>query len=98
METSVWVALLALFGTIVTVTGGVVVAIITSNKDSKASAETALEKSLRERILLRDEKIEELKEDLAAERASKTRLEEALRESVRDFTEYKMRRKQRDDA
>lgn len=65
MDTTVLIAVIALCGTALTVAGGIIVAIITSGKESKSSATSALEKALRERLILRDEQIEDLKQDLA---------------------------------
>lgn len=77
MDKTVLVALLALCGTMVTVAGGVIVAIVTSNKESKHSAESALEKALRERLTLKDEQISDLKSDLEREQLSNLRKKEA---------------------
>ena len=54
-----------LLATIATVAGGVFVAILTNRKESKATAESAMEAVLRERLALKDEQIADLKADLA---------------------------------
>lgn len=86
MDPTIIVAILALGGTILTVGGSIAVAVYTTRKSSTTAAESSLEKTLRERILLRNEQIEELKEDkreLLAENSSlqkdKIRLQSQLR-------------------
>lgn len=61
--TAVYVAIIGFFGTIVTVAGAVVIAWLTSRGEREQTAESALERALRERLLLKKEKIEELEQD-----------------------------------
>lgn len=65
MDPTVQVAMIGIFTTVVTTAGIVGVALINNRKERGASAESAMERTLRERILLRDEQIEELKQDIA---------------------------------
>lgn len=69
MDPAVGVAVVGLFGTITTGGATVIVSQLNSKKERANAAESAVEKTLRERLLLRDEQIAELKEDL--ERADK---------------------------
>lgn len=50
-------------GTIVTTFGLVIIAIINNRRERKGSAEASMEATLRERILLKEEKIADLKDD-----------------------------------
>ena len=94
MDKTVLVALLALCGTVVTVAGGVIVAIVTSNKESKSSAESALEKALRERLTLKDEQLQDLQNDLDRERAANVRKDEAYRILAEEHARCKIQQQQ----
>lgn len=63
MDTATTVAVFGFLGVVVTAFGGVVVAIYTNRAEKKAVAESAMEKVLQQRIMLRDETIAELKAD-----------------------------------
>jgi hypothetical protein len=65
MDPTVQVAAIGILTTLVTTAGIVVVAIINNRKERGSSAESAMERTLRERILLRDEQIQELRQDIA---------------------------------
>ena len=51
-------------GTVVSVIGGIIVAALTSRNEKKQVAETTIEKTLRERIALRDEQLQDKDEQL----------------------------------
>ena len=68
MDTSVQIGILTLLGTLITVSGGVLIAVINGKKEKEAAVETTLEKTLRERLLLRDEQLVDLANDLEASR------------------------------
>lgn len=72
MDSALLVPFVGLLATIATVAGGVFVAVLTNRKESKATAESAMEAVLRERLALRDEQIAELKADLARARTERT--------------------------
>lgn len=57
MDPTITVAVVALCGTIITVGGGIIVALITSSKEAKGSAEKGIEKVLKARIELKDEEL-----------------------------------------
>lgn len=63
-DPTVQIALAGIFTTIITVIGGVVVTVINNKKERGNSAENAMEATLRERIVLRDEQIEDLRVDI----------------------------------
>lgn len=65
MDATVQVAFVGIFTTLVTTAGVVVVAIINNRRERGQAAESAMERTLRERIVLRDEQIADLKADLA---------------------------------
>lgn len=64
MDISVLAPLLGFGGTIVTAGSVAVVAALTHRSENKQAAESAMERTLRERITLRDEQIADLKADL----------------------------------
>lgn len=64
MDTTVQVALVGIITTLVTTAGVVAVAIVNNKRERGSAAESAMERTLRERILLRDEQIEDLKSDI----------------------------------
>lgn len=64
MNAAVQVALIGIFTTIVTTAGVVITAIINNRRERGHAAESAIERTLRERILLRDEQIADLKSDV----------------------------------
>lgn len=63
MDPTVQVALIGIFTTVITTAGVVAVAVMNNRKERGASAESAMERTLRERITLRDEQNAELRED-----------------------------------
>lgn len=65
MDVTVQVAFVGILTTMVTTAGVVLVAIINNRKERGQAAESAMERTLRERIILRDEQIADLKVDLA---------------------------------
>lgn len=58
------VAFLGFLGTLVTASIGGVIAVLLHRKETQATAENTLEKTLRERIALRDEQLADLRQDL----------------------------------
>lgn len=66
MDPATTIAVFSFLGVVVTAVVGAIVAIYTNRSEKKTVAETAMEKTLRERIILRDETIVELKRDLEA--------------------------------
>jgi len=65
MDQGTVVVVLGFFGTVITGAASVGVALIVNRKEREQSAETSLERTLRERLLLRDEQLTEMKEDNA---------------------------------
>lgn len=59
MDPAVWVAFLGLLGVVATAITGIVVAKITNRSEKEQSSETAMERTLRERIILRDEQLKD---------------------------------------
>lgn len=78
MDATVQVAVIGIITTLVTTAGVVVVAIINNRKERGTAAESAMERTLRERILLRDEQIADLKTDLVERDVEIVRLKELL--------------------
>lgn len=66
--------------TLLSTLGLVVIAILNNKKERKGSAEASMEAALRERILLRDEQINELKEDKVELAEKNASLLERIRE------------------
>lgn len=76
MDTAIVVALCGLAGVVITGAVTVIVALITSNKESRNAAGGALEKVLEARIILKDETIQELRDDNAELLSEKLELRE----------------------
>lgn len=74
MDPTVQVALIGIFTTVVTTIGVIGVAVLNSRKERGSAAESAMERTLRERITLRDEQIADLREELAEKEATIARL------------------------
>jgi hypothetical protein len=74
VDPTVQVALIGIFTTVVTTIGVIGVAVLNSRKERGSAAESAMERTLRERITLRDEQIADLREELAEEEATIARL------------------------
>lgn len=74
MDPTVQVALSGIFATLITTAGVVAVAIINNRRERGATAESAMERTLRERIVLRDEQIAELREENTELREENSRL------------------------
>lgn len=93
MEATVQVALIGIITTIVTTLGVIVAAIVNSKRERSNAAESAMERTLRERIVLRDEQLADLREDVAdrddiiadrnAQIAERDRRIEQLQENLR---------------
>jgi hypothetical protein len=64
VDSQTLVPVLGFCGTLVVAAGAALTAVLTNRSETGKAAETALEKTLRERILLRDEQNAELKVDL----------------------------------
>lgn len=69
MDPVIAVAIFSFLGVVVTATAGVIVAIFTNTKERKQASESTMEKALRERLVLRDEQLEDLREELIEEKA-----------------------------
>lgn len=80
MDTATLVAVLGFCGTLVASAIAGMVAIVTNRAEKKQTAETTLERTLRERLALRDEQNMELKEDLLACRATLRERNQEIRE------------------
>lgn len=90
MEPSILVAVLGFFGVMVTSIIGAIVAMGTNRKEKQNVAETTIEKTLRERILLRDEQLEESEDDnrkLVAENAALFAKLEMCKEAIEKLKE-----------
>lgn len=79
MDPSVQVALIGIITTAIATSGVTFVAILNNRKERGQSAESAVERTLRERITLRDEQIAELREDLKQREQDVAAREEAIR-------------------
>jgi uncharacterized protein YlxW (UPF0749 family) len=64
VEPTVQVAFVGIATSIVTTVGIVIVAMINNRKERTTAAESSMERTLRERITLRDEQIVDLKNDV----------------------------------
>lgn len=78
-DPTVQIAFFGIVTTIITVIGGVVVAVVNNKRERGNSAESAMEATLRERIVLRDEQIEDLRNDIAERDHTIEKLNEELR-------------------
>lgn len=67
MDPVIAVAVFSFLGVVVTALAGVFVSIITNRKEKRQTSETTMERTLRERLTLRDEQLEDIKSDLAEE-------------------------------
>lgn len=89
MDPAIWVAVLGLGGVIITGAVAVVVALITNGRERTNAAEGTLEKTLRERIALRDEQINELRDDNAELKAENLELREKYQAARRENQQLK---------
>jgi hypothetical protein len=80
MDAATTVAVFSFLGVVVTAMAGAVVAIYTNRAEKKSTAVSAMEMTLRERILLRDEQIAELK---VAKSKTEEKLAEQIAENIR---------------
>jgi hypothetical protein len=79
-DTTVQVAVVGIFTTLITTIGVIVVAIINNRKERGGAANEAVEETLRERIILRDEQILDLKDEVAHKEAIIQRLKNKIKE------------------
>lgn len=77
MDAATTVAVFAFLGTVITAIVGALVAIWTNRAEKRQTAEMTIEKVLRERIILRDETIADLREDLARVAKQRDRYKDA---------------------
>lgn len=94
------VALFGVIGTFVSTMGVVLVAMINNRKERRGAAEEGVEETLRERILLRDEQIVDLREDVAERDAMIATLREeraSLREENKRLRTENRELRQADD-
>lgn len=75
MEPTVQVAIIGIFTTLITASGVVIAAIVNNKRERTGAAAGGVESTLRERLLLKDERLVDLQEDKARLQA---RLDEAL--------------------
>lgn len=64
-DPTVQVAAIGIITTFITTLGVIVVAVLNNRKERTDAAETGIEETLRERIILRDEQIMDLKDEVA---------------------------------
>lgn len=86
MNATVQVALIGIITTIVTTAGVIIVAIVNNRKERGTAAESAMERTLRERIILRDEQIADLKADVEERDKQILKLEEIVYQRKGDKT------------
>lgn len=79
-DPTVQVAAVGIFTTLITTIGVIVVAIINNKKERGGAANEAVEETLRERIILRDEQIQDLKDEVAHKETIIQRLKTEIRE------------------
>lgn len=84
--------------TIVSTLGLVLIAILNNRKERKGSAEASMEATLRERIVFRDEKIEDLKEDKAKLLEDKRELLDEKSDLLERIRELETNERRRDSA
>lgn len=65
MSTPIWIAIIGFFGTMATAGAGVLVAIVVNRGEKTKGAASAVETTLRERIQLKKDRIEDLQHDNA---------------------------------
>lgn len=78
MDATLQVGLVGIFTSIVTTAGIVIVAMINNRKERGQAAESAMERTLRERIVLRDEQIADLRADIEARDRTISQLKEEI--------------------
>lgn len=67
MDPIIGVAVFSFLGVVVTAIAGIFAAIITNRKEKRQTSETTMERTLRERLTLRDEQLADIKADLSEE-------------------------------
>lgn len=77
-DPTVQVAAIGIFTTLITTMGVIVVAVLNNKRERGGAADAGVEATLRERLALRDEQIQDLKQDKIDLR---TRLDSALEEN-----------------
>lgn len=78
-DPAVQVAIVGILTTLITTMGVVIAAVVNNRRERAGSASEGIEATLRERILLRDEQIADLREDV---KTLRLRLDTALEENV----------------
>jgi hypothetical protein len=78
VDATLQVGFLGIITTFVTTAGVVIVAMINNRRERGSAAESAMERTLRERIILRDEQIADLKADIEEKDRTISRLQEEL--------------------
>lgn len=79
-DPTVQVAAIGIFTTLITTAGVIVVAIINNRRERGGAAQEGIEETLRERIVLRDEQIADLKSEVAHKEAIIQRQKAEIRE------------------
>lgn len=82
-DPTVQVAAVGIFTTFITTIGVIVVAVLNNKKERTDAAQEGIEETLRERILLRDEQILDLKDEVAHKEQIIQRLKADLKEARR---------------
>ena len=91
LDSATLVPVLGFAGTVVLAVSAIVVAIITHKNEQGQTAESVMERTLNQRILLRDEQNSELKQDLLDALDRGRRKDELNRELRRENQELKTR-------
>lgn len=84
MDTATTVAVFGFLGTLIASVVGGFVAIYTNRTEKQQTAEVSVEKTLRERILLRDEQIADLRAELDWEKKRKPCTECILSQNLKE--------------
>lgn len=82
-DPAVQVAAVSIFTTFITTIGIIIVAVLNNKKERTDAASEGIEETLRERILLRDEQILDLRDEVAFKDQIIQRLEADLKEAKR---------------
>lgn len=82
-DPTVQVAAVGIFTTLITTIGVIIVAVLNNKKERTDAATEGIEETLRERILLRDEQILDLRDEVAHKEQIIQRLKAELKEARR---------------
>lgn len=79
-DPTVQVAVVGILTTFITTAGVIIVAVLNNKKERTDAAQEGIEETLRERILLRDEQIQDLKDEVAHKETIIQRLKSKIAE------------------